>query len=98
MSTRIAVMGYGDGFAAIAGKGIKSRHFKIFGSDKSLAGSTTMFIISSIIIAGGMVYMNIANWPIKAILTALKKHGFSSCGHYKKEQRKFYFKNKQTNK
>ena len=67
----IAVMGYGDGFAAIAGKGIKSRHFKIFGSDKSLAGSTTMFIISSIIIAGGMVYMNIANWPIKAILTAI---------------------------
>lgn len=67
----IAVMGYGDGFAAIAGKGIKSKHYKVFGSDKSIAGSISMFLISLIIISGGMAYMNATLWIIKSIIVAI---------------------------
>lgn len=67
----IAVMGYGDGFAAIAGKGIKSKHFNVFGSDKSVAGSLSMLILSLIIISGGMFYLNISCWFIKSIVVSV---------------------------
>ena len=45
----ILIMGYGDGLAAVVGQNIKSKSFNIFGSTKSIAGSTTMFIVSLII-------------------------------------------------
>ena len=45
----ILIMGYGDGLAAVVGQSIKSKSFNIFGSTKSIAGSTTMFIVSLII-------------------------------------------------
>lgn len=48
-ATGILIMGYGDGFAAIIGKRIKSKKYKIVNTTKSIAGSLTMFIISSII-------------------------------------------------
>ena len=45
----VLIMGYGDGFAAILGKKIKSPKYKVGNTTKSLAGSTTMFVISLII-------------------------------------------------
>ena len=65
------VMGYGDGFAAIAGKSIKSKDYKVFGSKKTFAGSVTMFIISLIIISCAFVYLNIPYWFIKSIVIAI---------------------------
>lgn len=44
------VMAYGDGFAAILGKLIKSKEYKVFATKKTLAGSLTMFIISAVLI------------------------------------------------
>jgi phytol kinase len=67
----ILVMGYGDGFAAIAGKSIKSKEFTILGGKKSLAGCSTMFIISLIIISCALAYFNIQFWYIKSIIIAL---------------------------
>ncbi len=42
------IMGYGDGFAAIIGKKVKSPKYQIGNSKKSVAGSLTMFSISLI--------------------------------------------------
>ena len=42
----ILAMGYGDGFAAIIGKMVKSKKYKVGNTMKSVAGSLTMFIIS----------------------------------------------------
>jgi phytol kinase len=67
----ILVMGYGDGFAAIAGKSIKSKEFSILGGKKSLAGCSTMFIISLIIISCALAYFNVQFWYIKSIIIAL---------------------------
>lgn len=67
----ICVMGYGDGFAAVAGKGIKSKEFNIFGSTKSVAGSLTMLIISIIIISGALAYFSVNYWFIKSIVLAI---------------------------
>lgn len=66
----VLIMGYGDGFAAIAGQSIKSKEFKILGSTKSIAGSATMFIISLIIVSGAFAYLGINLWLIKSILIA----------------------------
>ena len=43
-------MAYGDGFAAVVGKCIKSKTYKAGETQKSIAGSITMFIISLIFI------------------------------------------------
>lgn len=67
----ILVMGYGDGFAAIAGKSIRSKEFTILGGKKSLAGCSTMFIISLIIISCALAYFNVQFWYIKSIIIAL---------------------------
>ena len=67
----ILVMGYGDGFAAIAGKSIKSKEFSILGGKKSLAGCSTMFIISLIIISCALAYFNVQYWYIKSIIIAI---------------------------
>lgn len=44
------VMAYGDGFAAVCGKIIKSKEYNVFGTKKTIAGSLTMFIISVVLI------------------------------------------------
>lgn len=67
----ILVMGYGDGFAAIAGKSIKSKEFSILGGKKSLAGCSTMLIISLIIISCALAYFNVQYWYIKSIIIAI---------------------------
>lgn len=67
----VTIMGYGDGFAAIAGKAIKSKEFHIGSSKKSVAGCLTMFFISMIIVSGALVYFKSNNWFIKSILVAI---------------------------
>lgn len=65
------IMTYGDGFAAIAGKTIKSKQYKIFGDTKSIAGSVVMFVTSLIITVGIFAYSNTELFFIKAIIISL---------------------------
>ncbi len=67
----ILIMGYGDGFAAVIGKRVKSYEYKIGNTKKTLVGSLTMFIITFIIIAiySGILGTNL--WVIKSMLTAI---------------------------
>lgn len=50
------VMGYADGLAALFGKWLNWIPYSIRGNKKSLVGSLTMFIITSIIVWGVLVY------------------------------------------
>ena len=50
------VMAYGDGFAAIVGKNLKSKRYKLSDTKKSFAGSLTMFLISMVLIGGYLIY------------------------------------------
>ena len=60
------IMAYGDGFAAIMGRVIKSPRYKIVNSKKSFAGSITMFIISLVIIGAYLIYEQVAlYWGIE---------------------------------
>lgn len=67
----IAVMGYGDGLAAVIGQAVKSPEYKIGKNKKTLAGSLTMFLVTLIIIAGFLTYNQSTYVAIKSILTAL---------------------------
>lgn len=67
----VLVMGYGDGFAAIAGKAIPSFEFHLFGNKKTIAGSITMFIISLIIISALLSFFNVDLWLVKSTIIAL---------------------------
>ena len=68
------VMAYGDGLAAIIGKSIKSKKYKLSDTKKSFAGSVTMFVISTILIGGYLsfyhtgVFWRTAHWPTVACL------------------------------
>ena len=64
----VLVMAYADGLAAIFGKKIKSKKIKIGKTEKSIAGSITMFIVSFIIIAAFLCYKGMAMWPIYALI------------------------------
>lgn len=63
------VMAYGDGLAAIIGKSIKSKKYKLSDTKKSFAGSATMFVISTLLIGGYLafyhtgVFWKTAHWP-----------------------------------
>ena len=65
-------MAYGDGFAAIAGKAIKSKEYTIFGCKKTIAGSSVMFVVSLIITLGVFCYSNTEWWLISIIATILE--------------------------
>lgn len=67
----IAVMGYGDGLAAVIGKSINSPKYKIRDNTKSLAGSLTMFLITLMIIAGFLTYSGSTYIAIKSIAVAM---------------------------
>ena len=68
------VMAYGDGLAAIIGKKIKSKKYKLGGTKKSFAGSLTMFLISTILVglhlyfAHSAVFWKTAHWPLISTL------------------------------
>ncbi len=66
----IAVMGYGDGLAAVIGQSVKSPEYKIGNNKKTIAGSFAMFCVTLIIMAGFLTY-NASNYiVIKSILVA----------------------------
>ncbi len=67
----IAVMGYGDGLAAVIGQAIKSPEYRIGDSRKTLVGSATMFLVTLIIMAGFFTYNEAVNAGIKSILIAI---------------------------
>ena len=68
------VMAYGDGFAAVIGKGIKSKKYKLGETKKSFAGSLTMFVISTLLIGGYLwfthsaIFWSTAHWPLVSCL------------------------------
>lgn len=68
------VMAYGDGLAAIIGKKIKSKKYKLSDTKKSFAGSATMYIISTLLIGGylafnyGTTFWMGTHWPVVSIL------------------------------
>ena len=65
------IMAYGDGFAAIAGKAIKSKEYKVFGCTKTIAGSSVMFITSLIITLCVFAYSNTELFWLKAIAISI---------------------------
>ena len=66
----IAVMGYGDGLAAVIGQAIKSPEFKIGNNKKTVAGSLAMFLVTLIILAGFFTYNKTEYSIIKSVLVA----------------------------
>lgn len=70
------VMAYGDGLAAVIGRIIKSKKYKVGETTKSLAGSLTMFIVSVILIVvylsfeHSTIFWNTAHWPLVSIMIA----------------------------
>ena len=70
------VMAYGDGFAAIVGKHLKSKRYKLSDTKKSFAGSLTMFLISLVLIGGYLIFVNgdifwtSTHWPLILIMMA----------------------------
>ena len=67
----IFIMGYGDGFAAVIGKNVKSLSYKMCNSTKTIAGSLTMLFISFVICAIFLAFVNSNLWMLKAILAAI---------------------------
>jgi len=65
----ILVMGYGDGFAAVIGKNVKSKEYNIKGTTKTLLGSGVMFIITFIILS--ILLVNTEFWYIKAFISSI---------------------------
>ena len=66
-TTGMLIMGYGDGFAAILGKKVKSKEYKT----KSIAGSATMFVFSLVISCVVFYMIGIEYFILKALLTAV---------------------------
>lgn len=66
--TGFFIMAYGDGFAAIVGKAMKSKEYKVFGCTKTLAGSSVMFMTSLIITLCVFAYSNTELFWLKAIV------------------------------
>lgn len=70
------VMAYGDGLAAIVGKNLKSKRYKLSDTKKSFAGSLTMFLISLVLIGGYLLFVNSdvfwksTHWPLISIMMA----------------------------
>lgn len=68
------VMAYGDGFAALLGKAIESKKYKLGDSKKSTAGSITMMIISTILIGAYLAFWHptafwaTPHWPLISVL------------------------------
>lgn len=66
----VFTMGYGDGFAAVVGKKVKSKEYHIGKGKKTLAGSLTMFGISLVIFGVLFFLLGTPIWYGKAILLA----------------------------
>lgn len=70
------IMAYGDGLAAIIGKNIKSKKYKLGETKKTFAGSFTMFLISTLLIAGYLwfthssIFWENPHWLLVSIMMA----------------------------
>lgn len=70
------IMAYGDGLAAVFGKLIKSKKYKINGTKKSYAGSFTMFIATTLFVGIYLlskyneVFWQTGHWPLITIMMA----------------------------
>lgn len=82
----ILTMGYGDGLAAVVGKALGWGKYKVFGANKSLAGSLTMFM-ASLAVAGVLMSMYAGGFDlgkaaalalIATVLEALTPMGFDN--------------------
>ena len=68
------VMAYGDGLAGLLGRMIKSKRYKLSDTKKSVAGSITMFVISTLLIGGYLsywhkeIFWSTPHWPLVAVL------------------------------
>lgn len=68
------VMAYGDGLAGLLGRMIKSKRYKLSDTKKSVAGSITMFVISTLLIGGYLAYWHqdvffaTPHWPLVTVL------------------------------
>jgi phytol kinase len=67
----VFIMAYGDGLAAIFGRLIKSKKYKIYDTQKSIAGSATMFIVSLIIVSIYLIYINSPLWYVKSLIISV---------------------------
>ena len=67
----VFVMGYSDGLAAVIGKNIKSKEYKIGNSTKTLFGSLTMFIVTMLIISIYLAIVGASYWILKTIIASL---------------------------
>ncbi len=76
------IMSFGDGFAGLIGKSIKSRNWIIFNQRKSIVGTTVMFCISlTVLICVGLLNnleFNINYFSIALLATILEQ--FSALG------------------
>ena len=64
-------MALGDGLACIFGKAINSPYKIIFGSKKSLSGSSTMFLVNFILFGIYFYYYKVKLWVIKSCFIGL---------------------------
>ena len=68
------IMAYGDGLAGLLGRMIKSKKYKLSDTKKSVAGSVTMFTISTILIGGYLSFWHTGefwatpHWPLVSVL------------------------------
>lgn len=67
----VLIMGYGDGMAAVVGKTIPSKKYKVGKTTKTIAGSLTMFIISFITLALSFWVLGISFGLVKALVMAI---------------------------
>lgn len=73
----ILIMGYGDGFAAIIGKLVKSKEYTIGKhTTKTVAGSATMLVITFCILA--IFLRGLPFWYLKAILASILLTGIEA--------------------
>ena len=69
--TGALVMGYGDGFAAIIGKRVKSPKYKVGNTTKTIAGSATMLLISFVVCVVILKILGVNYFIFKAIMISI---------------------------
>ena len=82
----VLILGYGDGLAAVVGKNWGRYKFSVMGSNKSIAGCTTMFVISCIVSFivlkimnyDGGIYLSIQLAMVATLLEAFTPKGFDN--------------------
>lgn len=65
----VLTMSYGDGLAAVIGQTIKSKEYTIGTTKKTVAGSITMFVVTTIILS--IFFINLPLWYIKVLLVSI---------------------------